>query len=90
MRPLTTDAAWSVCLRVCVCVCLLDRTLTPTKTDKPIEMLFGVWTQVGPMNVVLGGGPNPPTGTGNFGGCSPLKCIRLCYNSTPMDKWIDR
>ena len=40
----------SVCLSVCVClclsVCLLDTTVSPAKTDEPIEMLFGLWTRV--------------------------------------------
>jgi len=30
------------------------------KTAKPIEMPFGLWTQVGPRKHVLHGGPDPP------------------------------
>jgi len=41
-----------------------------TKTPEPIETLLGVWTRVGRMNHVLGGGPDP-TGKGAilWGGC---------------------
>jgi len=44
----------SVCL--CVSVCLLGTTMSCAKTDEPIEMPFGVRTQMGPKNHVLGGG----------------------------------
>jgi len=30
------------------------------KTDEPIEVQLGVWTQVGLRNHGLGGGPDPP------------------------------
>ena len=33
---------------------------------EPIDVLFVAWTQVGPMNPVLGGGPDPH-GKGIFG-----------------------
>ena len=43
--------------------------MRPAKTADPIEMLFGLWTQVGPSNHVLDGLRNPdPNGRGNFGG----------------------
>jgi len=50
--------------RVClsVCVCLLDTTVSPTKTAGPIEVLFGLRTRVGPLNRVLCGGLDPPMG----------------------------
>ena len=32
-----------------------------------IEMLFGVWSGVGPSNHVLNGGLHLPSGRGNFG-----------------------
>ena len=41
----------SVCLSVCLymCVCVLSATVSPEKTDEPIEMLFGggrhVWSR---------------------------------------------
>jgi len=34
---------------------------------EPIEMLFGMWTWVGPRNYVLDGSPDPH-GNGNFEG----------------------
>jgi len=37
---------------------LLIITTSPTKTAEPIAVLFGVWTQVGPRNQVIGGGLN--------------------------------
>jgi len=51
MQPIVTDqVAWSVCLSVTV--------MSPTKMAEPIEMLFGLWTQVGPRNHVLDGDPD--------------------------------
>jgi len=29
--------------------------MSPVKTDEPIEMAFGLWTQMGPRNHVLHG-----------------------------------
>jgi len=34
--------------------------VSPTKTAAPIEMPFGLETQVGPGNHVLDGSPDPP------------------------------
>jgi len=46
MRSIVTDgAALSVGLSVTV--------MSPAKTAEPIEMLFGLWTRVGPRNRVL-------------------------------------
>ena len=45
----------------------LFTTVSPTKTAEPIEMLFGMWTEVGPGNHVLGGVPDFPRGRGKFG-----------------------
>ena len=47
-------------LAVVVCVCLLDKTASPTKKAEPFQMPFGLWTQVGPRNHALGEGPDPP------------------------------
>jgi len=73
MRSLATDVAWSVCL----CVCMLDTTVSPTKTAKPIEMPFGCalgWAQ-GTMFWV---GPGSSQGNGKYWGLfSPSKCIFL-------------
>jgi len=32
-----------VCMSICLCVCLLDTSDNPTKTDEPIQMRFGLW-----------------------------------------------
>ena len=48
--------------------------MSPTKTVEPIEMLFGLWTRVGPGHLVLGWGPDPLQGKGQFGGLSQLIC----------------
>ena len=61
MQPIVTNrVAWSVGLSVTL--------VSPAKTAEPIEMPFGLMTQVGPGNQVLDGGPNPPMGRGNFEG----------------------
>jgi len=52
MWPVLTDVLWSLYLLV--------TTLNCAKTTEPIEMAFGVWTQVGPRNQLLGGGQIPP------------------------------
>jgi len=41
--------------------------MSPAKTAEPIEMLFGMVTQVGPRNHVFDGGPCAKAGRGNFG-----------------------
>jgi len=43
-----------------VSVSLPDTTVNPTKMDKLIEVLFGVWTRIGIWNRVLGGAIDPP------------------------------
>jgi len=53
MRSIVTNrVAWSVCLSVTL--------VSPAEMAAPIEMLFGLRTQVGPGNHVLDGGPDPP------------------------------
>jgi len=54
----------SLCLSVCLSVTLVS----PAKTAEPIEMPFGLWTQVGTGNHVLDEVPGPPMGRGNFEG----------------------
>ena len=54
MRPVATV----VCLSV-------EHNCEPTKTDGPIEMLFGYGTQVSPGNRLLSGGSGSP-GKGQF------------------------
>jgi len=39
-------------------VCLSVTIVSPTNTAEPIEMPFGLWTRVGPINHVLYGGPD--------------------------------
>ena len=39
----------------------------PAKTARPIEMLFGMWDGASDSHHVLDGGPDRPTGSGNFG-----------------------
>jgi len=60
MRSIVTDrVAWSVGLS--------DTLVSPAKTAKPIEMLFGFWVRTHPRNHVLDGGQIPME-RGNFGG----------------------
>jgi len=47
---------WSVRLMIVI----------PAKLAEPIEMLFRMWTPVGPWNHVLDGGPDPSMRRGNF------------------------
>ena len=52
MQPIVTDRVESS----------VGRSLTlvsPAKTAEPIEMLFELWTRVGPGNHVLDVGPDP-------------------------------
>ena len=51
-----------------VCVSLLDITVSCAELAELIDVSFGVWTRVGSRNHVLGGGLDPPSGRGNFGG----------------------
>ena len=55
--------AWSVCVFVCV----LGAPMSPAKMAERIEMPFGTWTQVGPVNHVLNGGPDHTMGRGTVG-----------------------
>jgi len=41
---------------------------TNIKTAEPIEMPFVMMTRLGPRYHMLGGGPDPPRGRGNFSG----------------------
>jgi len=57
---------WSsvVCLSVCVSVMIVS----PAKMAEVMEMLFRLWTQVGPRNHVLSGGSISPMQRGQFWG----------------------
>ena len=46
--------------------CLLGITMSCAKMAKPTEMLFRLWTQVGPGNHVLCGGLDSHMGRGSF------------------------
>jgi len=48
MRHIDTDVSWSVRLfaYVCLSVCLLVTTMSPTKTNEQIDVPFGIWSQV--------------------------------------------
>ena len=76
MWPVITDILWSLC--VCLSVCLSVTTVSCTKTDELIQMPRGLWTEMGPKNHVLGGGPDLPRGSANFlKGRAPLRCSVL-------------
>jgi len=55
MQSVVTELLWSVCL-------------SPTETDELIEVLFGLWTWMGPSNQVIGSGSVPAMGMDTFGG----------------------
>jgi len=63
------------CLSVCVCIGLgvyvsVDHSCEHYKMAKPIDIPFGLWTQVRPRNHVLAGDPDSP-GEVQFLGTSP-------------------
>jgi len=47
-------------------VSLLDTTVNHAKTAEPIEVLFGIWTRMGPRNHVLQGGGRISQEKGQF------------------------
>jgi len=59
------------CLSVCVCVYVsVGHSCEHYKMAKPIDIPFGLWTQVRPRNHVLAGDPDSP-GEVQFLGTSP-------------------
>ena len=73
-----------VCLSVDLSVCRSVTVVSPAKTAEPIEILFGLWTRVGPRNHVLDGGADAHMGRDNFeGGHCKVEtfCSELCKNS---------
>jgi len=52
MQPIVTDVLWFLCL--------LDIIVSSCRVAELIEMPFGLRTQVGPRNCVLGGAWIPP------------------------------
>ena len=65
MRPFAAVVAWSVCLSVC----LLVTTVSPTKTDEAIECRLACGLGWSPRNRLFGGGPGSPNWKGQFTGC---------------------
>jgi len=57
-----------VCLSVGLSVCRSVTVVSPAKTAEPIDILFGLWTRVGPRNHVLDGGADVHMGRDNFEG----------------------
>ena len=66
--PIAVDVAFSVCLSVC----LLDTTMSPSETAEPIEMSFGLWSP-GPKEQCGGSVAwiPPPSWKGHFWGLCP-------------------
>jgi len=58
-----TDAAY--CYR-CSVVCVLVATMSYAETAEAIEVSFGVWSEVGPRNHILGAAVILPQGKGQF------------------------
>jgi len=78
MWPVVTDqVAWSVGRSVSLSVTLVS----PAKMAEPIEMLFGLRTQVGPGSHVLDGGPDTPTGMAILRG---KRCPFVKYRDTAV------
>ena len=63
MRPVVTD----------VCVSVGQITMSDSTTAEPMEMPFGAWTSVGPMNFVFGGGPDSSWGSDTYGAPRALR-----------------
>ena len=66
MRPLATHAAWSVCL--------LDTTVSPTKTTEPIEMDSGGTVYCAEARILLG-----QAFLGELANLVMLIILSLCY-----------
>ena len=66
------DAAY--CYQPSEVVCRSVTLLSPAKMAAPIEMPFGLRTQVGPRNHVLDRGPDPPWEGANLRGKGASHC----------------
>jgi len=62
-RIVTDGVVWSVgrsvYQSVSLQVCWSVMIVSPGKTAEPIKIPFGLWTRVGPRNLVLDGSPDP-------------------------------
>jgi len=67
----------SLCLSVCQFVSVT--TMSPAKMAELIEILFGMWTQVGPRNYVLDGGPDPFMGRDTSEGMTSRQDFPACH-----------
>jgi len=70
MRGVVTDGVtWFVGQSVCMSVTIVSRA----NMTEPIELVYGMWTQVGPSNHVLDG-VQFPMGMHNFEGRGASHC----------------
>jgi len=73
-------------------VCRSVTLVSPAKTAAPIEMPFGLRTQVSPRNHVLDGGPDLPMGRGNFEGGKGRPIVKyretLCAKTGGLSGWL--
>ena len=71
-------------------VSLLDTTVNHAKTAEPIEVLFGIWTRMGPRNHVLqGGGADLPGERAILEGLAH-RALRCDHSSNFFDHLLDR
>ena len=81
------DAAYCYwCSVVCVHVCLLVTTMSCAKT---IEILFGMWTWVGPRNHVLVWGARITQGEGAILGCPPPMRLSSKFFDHLINKFLN-
>jgi len=59
-RQLNQPSGLQILVYRCVSVWLFVTTTSCAKTAEPADMLFGLWSWVGPRNHVLGGAQIPP------------------------------
>jgi len=59
---------------------------THTQTAEPIKIPFEMMTQVGLRYHVLDGGPDPPSGMGNFWGNVAAHCKVMGYSTVSYAK----
>jgi len=70
------------CSVVCLCVCLLVTTVSPTETAEPIEMPFGLWALVPPKK--------PWPGSPQKGQFCRLSPHQKCIVTARVPKWLCR